>query len=123
MIARDFRLIADVISGLYVGTAESERAREAAASAFADRLARENPRFKRAQFLAACGVLVHPRRLLIVEEVPPGEGTVQEEFYRTLTGSPSVRRMRFVDEPGPKADPGYHVTPADYGDREADDDA
>lgn len=58
MTAKDFQLIADVIRAsapLPYDTAEllSKTQRRALAGRFADRLAAENPRFDREQFIAA----------------------------------------------------------------------
>lgn len=52
MERRHFQIIADTIKGL----APDVYGPEQVAQAFADAMARQNPRFDRARFLKACGV-------------------------------------------------------------------
>ena len=61
MTKKDFELIAGILDRqLIVAPSQMAQAcreqRDTYARAFADALARENPRFDRARFLAACGV-------------------------------------------------------------------
>jgi hypothetical protein len=61
MTKRDFKLIATILDGQTIVSpsqmaAACREQRDTYARAFADALARENPRFDRARFLAACGV-------------------------------------------------------------------
>ena len=56
MTAKDFVLIADVISKMPSHAPSLRAQRQSCAAAFADRLALINPRFDRARFLTACGV-------------------------------------------------------------------
>lgn len=56
MTKKHFQIIAETIAAMPSFAPNLRAQKESCARAFADRLARENPRFDRARFLAACGV-------------------------------------------------------------------